>query len=233
MQFPPPVDPDLNQILVIELDVEPRPAVRDDPARVELLSRRRNRRGLAGIEEDSGRAVKLRHDDPLGPVDDEGSILGHDRDFPEIDLLLLHVTDRVSAAVAGVVPDDQANRHLDRRRIGHPTLQAFLDVVLWLLQSVRHELELSRVVEVSDRKYRVEDRLQANVFPLLRIHVGLQKSLKGAILNVDQIWNIDHSIDIRKALSQPGCSRRSVHSNASMVESFLSFSGTDERKRAT
>ncbi len=45
------------------------------------------------VEEHARRAVQLRDDDALGTVDDEGAVLGHQRDFAQIDLLLLHVLD--------------------------------------------------------------------------------------------------------------------------------------------
>ena len=53
--------------------------------------------GLTVSKKMPGRAVELRDDDPLGPVDDERAVLGHHRDLAEVDLLLLDVADGVRA----------------------------------------------------------------------------------------------------------------------------------------
>jgi len=134
---------------VVELEVEPGAAVRNHAAREDLLARGRDGRGGARVEEDARRAVELGDDHALGAVDDERAVLGHDRDFPEVDLLLLHVADRLRPLA--VVPGHQPDRHLERRGVGHAALEAFLDVVLRLLERVPDELERRRVVEVLDR----------------------------------------------------------------------------------
>ena len=58
------------------------------------------RMGLAAvvIEEHARRAVQLRDDDALGAVDDEGAVVGHQRQLAQIDLLLAHVLDRLLGA---------------------------------------------------------------------------------------------------------------------------------------
>ena len=48
---------------------------------------------LVVVEEGARAPVELADDDALGAVDDEGAVLGHQRDFAEVDLLLLHVAD--------------------------------------------------------------------------------------------------------------------------------------------
>ena len=199
VQLAAPVDADLDQVLVVELDVEPRAAVRDHAGRVELLARRGDRRRLAGVEEDAGRAVQLADDDPLGPVDDERAVLGHHRDLAEVDLLLLHVAD-VLVPLTGVVPDDQADRDLDRRGVGHAALQALLDVVLRLLERVRDELERGGLVEIADREDGVEHRLETDRLALLGRHVGLEEPLERAVLNVDQVGDVDDAFDLREVL---------------------------------
>ena len=88
--------------------------------------------------------MQLADDDALGAVDDEGTVLGHQRDFAEVDLLLLHVADRLRAGLLVLVPDDQADDDLDRRGVGHAALVALVDVVLRLLQVVADELQRRR-----------------------------------------------------------------------------------------
>ena len=157
---------------------------------------------VAGVEEDARRAVELRDDHALGAVDDEGAVVGHDRDLPEVDLLLLHVADRLRAL--RVVPGDQADRHLERRRVGHAALQALLHVVLRLLERVADELERGGVVEVLDREDRVEDGLQAGVLALLRLDARLQEALEGLLLDLDQVRDLEDLRDLREILPDAG-----------------------------
>ena len=202
MDLAAPVDAREDEILVVVLDVEPRPAVRDHAAREDLLARGRRRRRQGGVVEDARRAVELGDDDSLGPVDHEGAVVGHDRDFPEVDLLLLHVADRLRAL--GVVPGDETDRHLEGRGIGHAALQAFLHVVLRLLEGVAHELQRSRVVEVADRKDGREHGLQARVLALLHLDAGLEEPVERLLLDLEQVGGIDDSRNARKRLADSG-----------------------------
>src|SRR5581483_11964791 len=100
------------------------PAVRDDLRDVERLVFR--------VEERARRAVQLADDDALGAVDDEGAVLRHQRDVAEVDLLLLDVADGLDAGLGVLVPDHEADRHLQRHGVGHAALLALVDVVLQL-----------------------------------------------------------------------------------------------------
>ena len=83
-----PVDAEVDEVLGIELEVEPGAAVGDDARREQQLARAV---GLAAVvlEEHPGRAVQLGHDHALGAVDDERAGGGHERDLAHVDLLLL------------------------------------------------------------------------------------------------------------------------------------------------
>ena len=171
MDLSSPIDPGEQEILVVELEIEPRSPIRDDATGVDLLACRADRRRDRRVVEDAGRAMQLGDDDALRSVDDEGSLLRHHGDFPEIDLLLLHIADRLRSPA--VVPGDESNRHLERSRIGHSAREAILHVVFRLLEGVTHELERRGVIEILDRKDRVEHRLQADVLALFHLHMGL------------------------------------------------------------
>ena len=79
-----------------------------------------------------GERCSWRDDDPLGAVDDERPVLGHQRDVAEVDLLLLDVADGLDAGLGILVPDDEADRDLERHGVGHAALLALVDVVLQL-----------------------------------------------------------------------------------------------------
>ncbi len=81
--------------------------------------------------------MQLGDDDALGTVDDEGTGLGHQRDFAEVDLLLLDVADDALTAVARVVHHELGG-HLDRRGVGHAALATLVHVVLRPFEVVRN-----------------------------------------------------------------------------------------------
>ena len=189
MHLPAAVDADVDDVLRVELEVEPRAAVRDDARAVEELAAR-VRLALVVVEEDARAAVELADDDALGAVDDERTGVGHQRDLAEVDLLLLDVADDALAAVAGVV-DHELGRHLDRRRERHAALAALVDVVLRLLEVVGDEDELARAVEVLDREDAAEDGLEPDLLPLVRRDVRLQELVVRRLLDVDQVGNLD------------------------------------------
>src|SRR6202158_2222364 len=76
--------------------------------------------------------MELADDDALGAVDDERAVLGHQRDVAEVDLLLLDVADGLDAGLRVLVPDHEADRHLQRHGVGHAALLTLVDVVLQL-----------------------------------------------------------------------------------------------------
>ena len=122
------VDPDVEQILGVVLELHPGTAVRNDLG----LQRPRVVGILFGMEERARRTVELRDDDPLGSVDDEGAVVGHQGDVTEIDFLFLDVADRPGVRVGILVPDDKPDGDLQGHGVRHAALLALLDVVVQL-----------------------------------------------------------------------------------------------------
>ena len=87
------VDAEVQVVLRVELEVEPRAAVGDHAGREEELARG-VRLAAVVLEEHAGRAVQLADDHALGAVHDEGAVARHERDLAHVDLLLLHFLDR-------------------------------------------------------------------------------------------------------------------------------------------
>ena len=199
VHLPAAVDADEHDVLRVELEVEPRAAVRDDAGAVEHLAAR-VRLALVVVEEDARAAVQLADDDALGAVDDERAGVRHQRDLAEVDLLLLDVADDALATLAGVV-DHELRRDLDRRGVGHAALAALLDVVLRLLEVVADEDELARPVEVLDREDAAEDGLQADLGAVVLRHVRLQKLVVRRLLDVDEVRNLDDLPDTTEMLA--------------------------------
>ena len=123
-KLPLAVDPDVQDALLVVLELDPGTAVRDD-FREESVG------GLLR-EEHSRRAVELGHDDALGAVDDEGSVLRHERNVAEENLFLLGVPHGLDPRLGVLVVDEEPERHLERNRIGHAPFLAFRDGILHL-----------------------------------------------------------------------------------------------------
>src|SRR3546814_3114397 len=72
------VDAHVDEVLGIELEVEPGAAVGNHAGGEEVLARGM-RLAAVMVEEHAGAAVHLRDDDALGAVDHEGAVTGHER----------------------------------------------------------------------------------------------------------------------------------------------------------
>ena len=156
---------------------------------------------LVVVEEHAGRAVHLRDDHALGAVDDEGAVVGHERDVAHVDILLLDVLDRLGAGLLVDIEHDEAQRHLERRRIGHAALAALVDVVFRRLELVLDEFEHRGVGEIRDREHRLEHGLQALVGPAADRLLHQQELVVGRLLNLDEVRHLRDFLDFPEKLA--------------------------------
>ena len=142
------VDPDAQGVLLGDLELDPAPALGDDPAGVELA--------VAGLdlddEVDARAAVELADDHALGAVDDELAAADHDRHVAEVDRLL----DRRLALV-------QAEPDVERAAVGEAELAALVGLVARLAQVELDVFQLQGLVVALDREDFAEDPFQAGV----------------------------------------------------------------------
>ena len=138
--LPAAIDACIDDILGVELDIEPRAAIRNDAGGEQQLARRM-RLALVVVEEHARRTVHLRDDDALGTVDDEGTVHGHERDIAHVDVLLLDVLHRLGAGFLVDIEHDEAQRHLERRGVGQVALTALVNVELRRFKLVLDELQ--------------------------------------------------------------------------------------------
>ena len=75
------------------------------------------------------------------------------------------------------VPNDETQGHLQRRRVGHAPLLAFLDIVFRQFELVVDEFQGAPFREVLDRENRLENRLQAAVDAVVGVRFPLQELL--------------------------------------------------------
>ncbi len=141
--------------------------------------------------------MQLADDDAFGAVDDEGSLLGHERDFTHVGFLLFDVLDFGLAGLVGLA-DDQLEAHLERDGKGHAALDALADAVLGRTEAVFHEFQCRRVVGRLNRKYGREDFLKTLVFPQVGRDVQLQKLAVGKLLRFEQVRHLHLFGDARE-----------------------------------
>ncbi len=194
------VDTRIDDVLGVELDVEPGTAIRDHAGSEQQLARGMGL-ALVVVEEHAGRAVHLRDDDALGAVDDEGAVHGHERDVAHVDVLLLDVLDRLRAGFLVDIEHDEAQRHLEGSREGHAALTALVDVVFRLLELVADEFQHRGTREVGNREHRAEHRLQALVEATTRGFIDHQELVVRRLLNLDEVRHLGDFLDVSEELA--------------------------------
>ena len=194
------VDAGMDDILGVEFEIQPRTAIGNDPAGKEQLAAGMGL-ALVVIEEHTGRAVHLRHDHAFGAVHDERSVRGHQRHVAHEDVLFLDVLDRLGAGILVDIEHDQTQGDLERRGIGHVALLALFHVVLGLLKLVLHEFEDGGLVEILNRKNRLEDALDAFAVQRLGLVAGVQEKVVRGFLNLDKVRHFQHFADFAEILA--------------------------------
>ncbi|SPK70720.1 conserved protein of unknown function [Cupriavidus taiwanensis] len=191
------VDAEVQDVLRIEFEVQPRTAVGDDACREQQLARAVGL-ALVVLEEHARRAVQLRDDDTLGAVDDERTRGSHERNLAHVDFLLLHFLDL--ARVLAIV-DDQANLGAQGRMERQATLLAFLDVERRIGEVIRDELHTGEPVMRGDRENCVESGLEAFGLATCGRRIRLQELGVGFNLGGKQEWNLMYRRALRKAFA--------------------------------
>ncbi len=143
------VDAHTDLVALVDFELEPGAAARDDARRDDVLVG-----GLVRslVEVDTGRTHELGDDDTLGAVDDERSLVGLQGEVAHEDRLGLDLT--------GLVVHE-LGLDVQRSGVGLATLLALFDRVLLGLEVGVGERELHRLAEVLDRRDLLEDLLEA------------------------------------------------------------------------
>ncbi|MCY1437100.1 hypothetical protein D9M71_532490 [compost metagenome] len=157
--------------------------------------------GLATVvvEEHTRGTVQLGNDDALGTVDDEGTVLGHQGDFPHVDFLFLDVLDRFVRRF--FVEDDQAHFHTQRDGEGHTAQHALFHVECRLAQAIADVFQGSVAGIADNREYGLEGRMQADITDLILACARLQEFAIGIQLDGQQIRHIHDVRQLAKVLA--------------------------------
>jgi hypothetical protein len=129
-----------------------------------------------------------------------------------VDVLLLDVLHRLRAGLLVDIEHDEAQRHLERRSIGHAALAALIDVVFGRFELVFDEFEHRRVGEVRDREHGLEHGLQPLVGPSARGLVDLQELVIGRLLNLDEVRHLCDFLNFSEKLTNALATNKSLRS---------------------
>ncbi len=192
------VDPDVDDILGVEFEIEPRTAIGNDAGGEQELAAGV---GLAAImiEQHARRTVHLADDHAFGAVDDKGAVLGHERHVAHVDVLLLDIEHGAGFGFIVHFEHDQPQRHLHRRSIGDAALAAFGGVELRRLQFVMHEIKLGRAGEIANREHRTQRLFEARDIADRRIRT--QELLVALALHLDQVRHFHDFVDVAENLA--------------------------------
>ena len=177
------VDADVDAALLVDLELEPRPArrhqVRDEHLLLAIL--RLHHVGAGGTHQ-------LRHHDALGAVDDERAALGHPWEIAHEHGLL--------ADLSGL-PVDERDGDGQRPGVGQILLAALLEVGDRLVEGEVAELDGEVAGVVLDRR-DVVDRLAQTAA------IGVGQPREGLALDIDEVGDFKDLVQTREAPARPG-----------------------------
>ncbi|MNG12300.1 hypothetical protein D3C84_959040 [compost metagenome] len=143
--------------------------------------------------------MQLGDDDALGTVDHEGTVLGHQGDFPHVNFLLFDVLDRFVRRF--FVENDQAHFYPQRHGECHAAQHALFYVKCRIAQAITNILQ-GRIAGVADdREHGLEGRMQADVTKLVLGRSRLQEFAIRIQLDGQEIRHIHDIRQLAKVLA--------------------------------
>ena len=113
----------MKDTFLVVFKFDPRTAVRNDLREIFVA---------VALKENARAAVQLRNDNTLGTVDDESTVIRHQRDLTEENVFFLDIADRRSARFRILVIDRQPDLDLERHAVRHSAFLTFLLIMLVL-----------------------------------------------------------------------------------------------------
>ena len=186
------VDPQVQQVLVIEPELQPGPIFRFDSGVVEDLARGMASPLVVG-EDDARRLQQLGYDHPFRAIDHERAMLGHQRDVAQVHILFLDFLDLARCALGRILlVDDHPRLDPQGRHVCLAPPLALAHVEARLSEFVLQAAQLDMPGMADNRERRVQYRLDALVLAFLRRHVGLQESAVRLALDLQHVRNREH-----------------------------------------
>ena len=194
------VDTDIQDVLVIEVEIEPGSAHGNDAAGIEHLA---GRVGLAAVmlENDAGRTLELVDDDTLRAVDDERALFGHQRQRAEVDILFLAVAEGAVARALFHIVHVKADLDADRCLVGQPLGNAFRLIVLGFADFIAQVFKACGAVEILNGKDGTEHSFQSHLGVAI-LAAFLQEDIVRVHLKVEQVRYGERHLDFSELLCQ-------------------------------
>src|SRR4029434_6024757 len=155
-KFPAPfaaIEIDVKQVAGVELNLDPRAAIRNDAEAVEHLAVEMDAR----LESDTRRTMQLRNDHALGAVDHKCARRRHERNFSHVNLLFLRPFFFL-----------ELKGDVERRTKCLAFTLRLEGAQFRLANFILAEIKRRLFVVAFDRKNLLENGLQTGVFPLCR-----------------------------------------------------------------
>ena len=154
------VEINIDKIIDIELDFHPGTAIGNDSVGVKSSAA-----GMASFfEADARGSVQLADDNSFGSVDDEGTAIGHHRDFTDVDVL-----------VHNGVFIFKSEINMKRCTVGIAVLYAVNHVLFWEAHGIGDELQDHLFIKTFNGKNFIEDFLESLVFPFFCRNIKLKE----------------------------------------------------------
>ena len=197
-QFATTVDTYEHAVFRVELEVQPRTAVRNDSRGVQELTGA-VRLATVVVEEYARGTVQLGNDHTLGTVNNEGTVLSHQGNFTHVDFLLFDVLDRFVRRF--FVENDQTNFYPQRYGVSYATQHAFFDIKRRFAQAITDILQRSIAGVADDRENGFEGRMQAHVAELIFSRSRLQEFTIRIQLDGQEVRHIHDVRQLAKVLA--------------------------------
>ena len=192
------VDTHEHAVFRVELEVQPRTTVRNDPRGVQELAGA-VRLASVVVEEHARGTVQLGNDNTLGTVDNEGTVFRHQWDFAHVDFLLFDVLDRLVRRF--FVENDQTDFYPQRYGVRNTAQHAFFDIKCRFAQAITNVLQRSIAGVADDRENGFEGRMQAHVAELIFSRSRLQEFTIRIQLDCQEIRHIHDVRQLAKVLA--------------------------------
>ena len=159
--------------------------------------------GLAAVvlEEHARAAVQLGDDDAFGTVDDERTVLGHQRDFTHVHVVFADFLDDRLGGLT--VEDGQADARTQGRGESNAAQLAFRHVERRITQDIMDKVETRVTVVAEDRKDRTERCFEARILTPVERHAELQEVGVRVDLRRQQEWDVENGFALGEAFANP------------------------------
>ncbi|OPY85754.1 MAG: hypothetical protein A4E72_01842 [Syntrophus sp. PtaU1.Bin208] len=147
-------------------------------------------------------SVQLADNDSFRSIDNEGPLFGHKGNLTEVDFLLLDVSDVLLIGHAVRIKNNESYDNLQGSRIGHPFLNALVDVITYSPYFITYKFQRTFPTEIRNGKYAFKSTLQAVILTIFRSVLLLEKCFVRPHLNVNEVGNFQNFFYTAKVFSK-------------------------------